>query len=136
MYTLFRRAVVATFDLSAANLHLFEADHWLSNPSNVLLLKLTAPAWASSPGAAAAAAAAAAPLPDPRLTMAAWRASELVAFAKRKDLAGPATVLFASGMDGEDFLHVDEATLVRDVRLTPFGARRLLRARDAFLSGV
>ena len=45
LYTLCRRAVVATFDLSASNLHMLEADHWLSNPKNVILLKLTVPAW-------------------------------------------------------------------------------------------
>ena len=28
-YTLARRAIVATFDLSAENLDLFESDHWL-----------------------------------------------------------------------------------------------------------
>ena len=129
LYTLCRRAVVATFDLSAANLHLLETDHWLSNRNNVLLLKLTQPAWHSTTAVVAA------PRTDPRLVMAAWRASEVVAFAKAKDLAGPAAVIFASGMDGEDFLCADEAMLVKDVRLTPFAARKLLRAREAFLAG-
>ncbi len=32
-YTLARRAVVASFDLSAKNLNAFKADHWLSNPA-------------------------------------------------------------------------------------------------------
>ena len=85
---------MATFDLSAANLHLLVTDHWLSNRSNVLLLKLTQPAWHSTTAVVAA------PRTDPRLVMAAWRASEVVAFAKAKDLAGPAAVVFASGMDG------------------------------------
>ena len=35
-YTLCRRAVVATFDLAARNLHLFKVDHWLSDPRNVI----------------------------------------------------------------------------------------------------
>ena len=44
-YTLCRRGVVATFDLSASNLHLFKTDHWLSDPRNVIQLHLTSPAW-------------------------------------------------------------------------------------------
>ena len=35
--------VVATFDLSASNLHLFKTDHWLSDPRNVIQLHLTSP---------------------------------------------------------------------------------------------
>ena len=40
-YTLSRRAVVATFDLSAENLEAFTEDHWLSNDRNVIVLRLT-----------------------------------------------------------------------------------------------
>ena len=47
-YTLCRRAVVATFDLSAANLDLFTTDHWLSDSRNVLVLRLNDQAWVSS----------------------------------------------------------------------------------------
>ena len=39
-YTLCRRAVVATFDLSAENLGAFSSDHWLQNPLNVIQLWL------------------------------------------------------------------------------------------------
>ena len=39
-YTLARRAVIATFDLSAKNLCAFKADHWLKNPLNVIQLHL------------------------------------------------------------------------------------------------
>ena len=124
-----RRAVVATFDLSAENLHLFETDHWLSNPKNVMLLKLTQPAWESTPGAATA------PTPCPRSTMRTWQVEDVLRFAKAKDLAGPAAGLYASGVNGADLLDLDEATLVDDVRLTPFAARKLIRARDAFLAG-
>ena len=35
-FTLRRRAVVATFDLSAANLRMLRTDHWLSDARNVL----------------------------------------------------------------------------------------------------
>ena len=44
-FTLARRAVVVTMDLSAANLDLLESDHWLRDPQNVTVLRLTAPAW-------------------------------------------------------------------------------------------
>lgn len=40
VYTFCKRAVVATFDLSAQNLEAFKTDHWLSNHKNVLLLEL------------------------------------------------------------------------------------------------
>ena len=40
-YTLARRAVVATFDLSATNLSALKVDHWLKNPLNVLRLHLS-----------------------------------------------------------------------------------------------
>ena len=39
-YTLARRAVVATLDLSAKNLSALKADRWLQNPLNVVQLHL------------------------------------------------------------------------------------------------
>ena len=44
-YTLCRRGVVATFDLTAAGLDLFQTDHWLSDERNVIQLHLQTPAW-------------------------------------------------------------------------------------------
>lgn len=44
-YSFCGRAVVATFDLSAANLQCLYEDHWLSNRENVILLWLTEPAY-------------------------------------------------------------------------------------------
>ena len=40
-YTLARRAVIATFDLSAANLDALRTDHWLSDSQNVIQLRLS-----------------------------------------------------------------------------------------------
>ena len=40
IFTLARRAVVVTMDLSAANLHLLEQHHWLSSEDNVIALRL------------------------------------------------------------------------------------------------
>ena len=44
-FTLCRRAVVATMDLSAANLSVFSSHHWLSDCRNVLVLNLDQRAW-------------------------------------------------------------------------------------------
>jgi len=44
-YTLAKRAVVATFDLSAQNLDALEKDHWLMNERNVIRLILKEKAW-------------------------------------------------------------------------------------------
>ena len=56
-YTLARRAIVATFDLSAENLDLFESDHWLKSEQNVIQLRLQTKAWVEP-------AAAVVPLPN------------------------------------------------------------------------
>ena len=44
-YSLAMRAVVATLDLTAANLDWFASNHWLKSADNVCLVRLTAPAW-------------------------------------------------------------------------------------------
>ena len=129
VYSLHRRAVVATFDLSAANLHLFDSDHWLSNPKNIVCLRLIVPAWITP-----------AALPSPQLDerpeqMRAWSASEVVSWARARDLEGLSAVLFASSVNGADLLEAPADVLVKEVRLTPFAAGKVLRARDAFLAG-
>jgi len=40
-----RRAVIATFDLSAENLSALDNHHWLSDPRNVIKLRLDSPAF-------------------------------------------------------------------------------------------
>ena len=79
----------------------------------------------------------AAPEPEPERSeqMRSWTATEVVAFAKARDLAGPAATLFASSVDGADLLGMTQGVLVRQVRLTPFAAAKVLRVRDAFLAG-
>ena len=66
-YTLVRRGIVATFDMSAYHLEAFETDHWLSNRKNIIQLNLTEQAWAETPttprGSGPSAAAAAPPSP-------------------------------------------------------------------------
>ena len=112
-------------DLSASNLHLFDVDHWLSDKKNCLLLRLDAPAWrnpALPPSLA----------PRGRAAMAAWSVSELVAWLSSRDLAGPAAQLRQQGVAGEDFVSMTVDGLVKEVGLSSFAAKKLVRLRDAF----
>ena len=125
-YTLCRRAVVATFDLAARNLHLFKVDHWLSDPRNVIQLHLKSPAWetgliASSP-----------PL-SRREQMRSWSVAETGRFLEERDLAGPAEQARMSGVNGADLLQLSREDLSSEVRLSPFAARKVVATRDAFL---
>lgn len=127
-FTLCRRAVVATFDLSATNLPLLKTDHWLSDSRNVLLLHLTEPAWDGGHGTKRSA-----PM-DPKETMAAWTVDALAKFLESEDLHGPAAAFRTSGVSGSDFLAwTDANSLATDLRLTPFAARKLLACRAKFL---
>ena len=128
LYTLCRRAVVVTFDLSAANLHMFDTDHWLANPKNVICLKLTTPAW-DIPGAVAAASV------PPSDVMRSWPVDGVLSFVRSRDLAGPATALFASGVNGADLLTLTMDVFAKDVRLMPFAVRKMLVVRDASPAG-
>ena len=66
--------------------------------------------------------------------MAAWTADALADFLVERDLAGPAQVLRAAGVDGSDFLEWGSAAaLEADLRAAPFTARKLLAVRRAFL---
>jgi hypothetical protein len=69
-FTLSNRAVIATLDLSAAHLDQLEENHWLSNPGNVLLLRLAEKAYdepaSSSNRRAVATSCAEAPPSPPR----------------------------------------------------------------------
>ena len=127
-FTLCRRAVVATFDLSAANLEMLRTDHWLSDARNVLQLHLTAPAF-DSPNAQVV---------GPTLTslerMSSWTVGELADFLAEEDLRGPAEDFKKAGVSGKDFLAwASPLELQTDLRLAPFTARKLLAVRDAFL---
>ena len=50
-FTLCRRAVVVTMDLSAKNLHMLATDHWLANSTNGVALLLSEPAGESDDAA-------------------------------------------------------------------------------------
>lgn len=126
-YTLCRRAVVATFDLSARNLHMFKFDHWLRDPRNVIQLHLTSPAWETGDAAIAQ--------PMNRTEqMRSWTVAETQRFLEEHDLAGPAELTRVSGVNGADLLGLSSDELSSEIRLTPFAARKVVAARDAFLN--
>ena len=128
-FTLCKRAVVATFDLSASNLSQLKTGHWLSTSENILQLHVTAPAW--SMGAVETPVEA----PSGRLCMQSWSVDNLATFLEGEDLSGPANVLRSAGVNGADFLlWTSEAALVEDLRVTPFTARKLLSCRAHFLA--
>ena len=126
-FTLCRRAVVITMDMSAANLDLLSTDHWLSDPKNVILLKLTTSAWDT--GAAAPPTVTC----DKREEMRGWTVANVVAFLAGRDLAGPAATCHTNGVNGADLLEITTDTLVDELRLSPFAARKVLSARDTYL---
>jgi len=125
-YTLCRRAVVATFDLSAQNLHLFKYDHWLRDPRNVIQLHLTGPAWDTG-------VAATGPPMSRAEQMRSWTVAEAARFLQGHDLEGPAQSMRLSGVNGADLLGLSLEELSSGIRLTPFAARKVIAARNAFL---
>lgn len=131
-YTFARRAIVATMDLSADNLHLLHTDHWLSDPRNVKVLRLTGPSWQNGDDDAAAAQQA----PSRHDEMTAWSAKTVAGFFEQADLSGPAKVLFHNGVNGVDLTTLCDRALVDDLGMSSFAARKVLRARDDFLAGV
>ena len=128
-YTLCRRAVVATLDTSAKNLHLFSTDPWLSDKRNCLVLQLTSSVWT----ALATPQQQHIPQMTPQEQMTAWTVAELAVFLTAADLQGPAEYLQKQGVNGADFAALTCDTLVTDLRCTPFAAQKLLLVRDGFL---
>ena len=50
---------------------------------------------------------------------------------KRLDMVGPALSLQAQGVNGEDLLNIrDDKEFCRDLKVTPFVARKVLSLRD------
>ena len=128
-YTLCRRGVVASFDLSARNLHLFKTDHWLKDPRNVIQLHLTSPAWQTG-------VAASSQMMSRTEQMRSWTVAETGRFLEEHDLEGPAVLTRVSGVNGADLLQLSINELSHDIRLTPFAARKVGAARDEFLRGL
>ena len=128
-YTLCRKAVVATLDTSATNLHLFSTDSWLSDARNCLVLRLTREVWDNTSGVEQPAP----PPPSPQQRMQAWTVAELASFLSARDMDGPARYLQSQGVCGSDFLSITCDTLVQDLRCTLFVAKKLVGIRNAFL---
>ena len=67
--------------------------------------------------------------------MASWRVDDVVAWARACDIVGPSKVLHENAVNGQDLVNADELLMVKDLRLTPFAARKLLSARGDFFRG-
>ena len=125
-FTLCRRAVIVTMDLSAKNLHMLATDHWFSNPKNVILLRLSKPAWTTG-GVAVGSA---------QSSMPSWTVEDVVSWMESQDLAGPAAYIRSQGVNGKDLLDFQNAQeLSRELATTAFLARKLLMLRDAHIGG-
>jgi len=129
-YTLARRAVVVTMDLSVANLEMLQTDHWLSDARNVMVLRLAEPAWQGQDIPLRPV------LRSSQETLCCWSAAEVFGFLKAQDLEGPAGVLFKQGVRGRDFAVVTLGDLVEDLRLSKLASRNVLEARDRYLQTI
>ena len=114
-----------TLDLSADNLHLFQEDHWLSNPKNVLVLRLDEPAWTTGEATG----------PAETNDMATWGVAELARWLETHDMAGAAARFHSQGVNGGGVVAFTTADgLTHDLRTTPFVAKKVLQLRDAHLA--
>ena len=126
-FTLSRRAVVVTMDLSAANLDMLATDHWLSDSRNVKVLRLTSPAWQG---------AHVLPAPAPETAeqkMRKWSAAEVRAFLSAQGAEGPAASLFSHGVRGKELVALTVQQLTQDLRMSKLAAQVVLELRDTFL---
>ena len=123
-YTLARRAVVATMDLTAKNLHLVRSNHWLKDPRNVALVWLTGPAWVTPAGSAAAEG----PTPET------WSVAEVAAFFEGHDAGGVADIIRRNAVSGADLLAFEAAPEVaRELNISASVARKMLALRDSHM---
>ena len=127
-FTLAKRGVVATLDLTAANLHMLRTNHWLKHSRNVTLLQLTGPAF-QAPGQPLQ------PLPA-KERMAAWTVDELANFYSQQDAAAVAEMLQRHSVNGADLLEFENwQQLLDDLNTVPFVAKKAFHLRDMFLAG-
>ena len=127
-YTLCRRAVVVTMDLSTFKLHLFHTDHWLSDAKNVCQLWLTAPAWTDGANMQAA------PQAPARRRMSSWSVAAVIQYLEKEDAAGVAVIMKNNSVNGADLLEMTTATCTEALRCTPFAACKLMQLRDKYLN--
>ena len=127
-FTLARRAVVVTMDLTAQNLYLLKTNHWLKDQRNVCCLSLTAPSWTSATS-----------LPVVVLQQAdhmkTWGVLDVVAFFEREDAQCLARTMQLNAVTGSDLLaFAGPQQLMSDLRMTPFASRKVISLRDTFLA--
>ena len=100
-------------------------DQWLSDPRNVIVLRLTEPAWLGADACAIPA----------QLPMTSWCVSEVARWLQGSDMSGPASLLQSQGVSGEDLVNFESAAqFSRDVGLSVFAAQKILRLRDQHLA--
>ena len=129
-YTLARRGIVVTFDLSATNLHLFQTHHWLSRPENVIVLRLASTAWVRSTISLAASQE-----QTVQERVALWTVDEVARWLSSQDATGLADTFRINAVNGRDLLAFKDVwALTEGLRLTPFAARKLLSIRDGLVS--
>ncbi len=131
---------VATVNDSTANLQYLHNHDFLKKRENVVLLKLTsapyveraedgqapAPAPGAPQGVAALEDVAA---PSPKHPVLEWGVAELAQFLRAQDLWAVARIFEGNDVNGADFMEFTEEALVRDLKLTQFLARKVLRVR-------
>ena len=105
--------------------HMFTTDHWLSDPQNVLVLRLTAPAWVT----------ASPETPQPANSMETWGIDEVAQWLESCDMVGPAAYFRSQGVGGMDLVtFASEQHLAHDLGLTPFVAAKVLKLRNQYLA--
>lgn len=128
-FSLARRAVVATMDLSARNLHLLRTDHWLSDSRNIIQVWLRRPAWITENETTDA------PMDEApsSVGLAGWGVEELAAHIAGEDAEGLASQLRQNSVNGADFAELTAEDFVKQLHFTPFAAKKLHSLREKFL---
>ena len=93
---------------------------------NVIVLRLSGPAWTGGHIEGTP--------QTPEEEMKSWCVKGVANFLRNVDLEGPASVCEANGVAGPDFFDLGVSSFHADLRLTPFAAKKVVAARDGFLS--
>ena len=64
-----------------------------------------------------------------------WSVADVRMFLCARELCGLAEVCFTNDMNGEDLANLEADTVVSELHVTPFQAKKLMGARAAFLAG-
>ena len=115
-------------DLSAKGLHLLHTDHWLANNQNLIQVWLHAPAWQIGQHVRET------PAQRDEDAVRAWRVDDVALYLESQDAEGLAALVRANSVDGGDFVEFTNAICVKDLRCTPFAARKLMKLRHRCLN--